>query len=77
MTERYIQQESYISNNKVYIFESDSFEPKEKLNKRAWFMIKYIEENNLENLSQQELDEIIKKSRKWINEVYYGAKYVN
>lgn len=75
MTEKFTQKEIYVSNGKVYTFESDPFEPKEKLNKRAWLIIKYIEEHKLENITQNDLDELIKQSRMWINEMYYGAKY--
>lgn len=75
MTENYILTDTYISNGKVYVFDSDPFEPKEKLNKRAWFIIKYIEKNNLVNLSQNYLDEIIILSRKWLNEDCSGAEY--
>ena len=77
MTEKYILTETYVSNSKVYVFDSDPFEPKEQLNKRAWFIIKHIEENNLVNPSQNDLDEIIKLSRKWLNGVCSGAEYTN
>ena len=37
MTENYILTDTYISNGKVYVFDSDPFEPKEKLNKITFF----------------------------------------
>lgn len=76
MTNNFSYKEIYIHKGKIYVFESDSFEPKEKFNKRSWFIIKYIEDNNLQNLSNHEVGEIIKKSRMWINEIYYGAIYI-
>jgi len=75
MTERLIYKECYFSNGKFYILESDPFEPREKFNKRSWFIIKYIEDNKLNDILQSDLDNIIKKSRIWMNQVCYGAKY--
>ena len=75
MTEKYTFNESYINDNYVLIFESDQFESKELFKLRISYIIEYIKKNNLINLSNDELHDIIIKSRVWINEKVLGAKY--
>jgi hypothetical protein len=73
MTEVIKYKKVFTSNGKYYIFESDSFEPKERFNRRAWFIIKYIENNN--NNNNLQIQDIINLSRKWINEQTIDAIY--
>lgn len=58
------------SNGKIYVFESDPYEPKERFIKRVWFIIDQLNKD-----STKPLDLIILESRKWINELVLDAKY--
>lgn len=75
MTETHKMQSVFTSNGKHYIFESDSFESRETFNKRAWFIIKYLEDNKLTNCNEEKFHEVIMLSRIWINEQTLDAKY--
>jgi hypothetical protein len=74
MTESHKIKSVFISNGKHYIFESDSFEPREHLNKRVWFIIKYLEDNKIDS-NKIDMEELIVKSRMWLNEQIFDAKY--
>jgi len=63
-------------DGKLYVFESDSFEPKEVFNKRCWYIInEIINETKTKILTQKDLDIIMTKSRCFSNGLHYGARY--
>ena len=71
----HILTESYIYKNYIYVFNSVPFEPKEQLNKRAWFIIKYIHDNKLNIDNNFDIQDIIKKSYIYSNELHSCSKY--
>lgn len=72
MTERFTVKELYIYKGKYYILESDPFESKERFNMRAWYIIKYMDDNKIKT---NKLAEVITLSRIWLNEQVLNAKY--
>ena len=72
MTESYTVKELYVYKGKYYILESEPFESKDRFNQRAWFIIKYMDGDNM----CKKLNEVVNMSRIWINEQVLDARYV-